>query len=925
MDDEQLIGLTQRTALIVPTRSLVNGLSERVARHQLSLEKSVWVTPTILVWSDYVRQLWQLNRDALADEFGVLSLISSSQASLLWSQVIESSRRGESELTLLNVQQTTKAVQRSWKLMHDWQIQPSVLMQDHVADTDQFIVWSEGYKGLMQKRGMVDESALLSLLLQAPFKLRHPYSELVLMSYDLVTASQKAYLQKAQADSVGVSFDHPNVTPESQEFFAYSDSASEIKAALQHARECVEKNADHRVSVVIPDLQNRVNQVAELARDVFYPGATPLNVEHSDTVYILGVGNALPDMAAIEAALSVLNLLKNKSNTVDLGFLLRNRFLGLNAQHKQATRLFEQWLKRQRIHSFLFDQLPGLYEQCCEHFAKSEVEIKSLGDESFMQALERLVLQRQSIQQALSAAKQSSDFAALSFNDWVGLFNDWLGAWQWRTTSNEQQMNSTQYQLRNRWQALLEEFANLATVQRRAGLNRALELLNQIARNTVFIPKCAASPIMISGLLEAIGRRVDTCIITGMTQEFPSPPAADAFISNRFLIDAGHPQAKAESGFLHAQSVMNHLMHSAKAVRVSYAISSDTNREIAMQASPLFRSEQFSDSRLKQDAQQQEVSQIIHLESYQDTQGSTWSGPGRPKGGSKIFENQSNCAFKAFVTHQLRFIDEREAEFGLDGLDRGNIVHTLLEKIWGELQTQQRLLALSDAEKIDLIKQVFDSVLSDNTLKLSYEKLTLLQHERGRLQTLLLNCLSEDAKRPSGFSVVELEEQRIGELAGIEYKYVVDRLDLTDDGRSVIIDYKTGNVNRADWLGERIKSPQMPLYALAIDKIKSKPVSGIAFAQVKQSETNYVELSEADIFRKESAHSRKNADQWQESRATWPQIFEQLAQDFLAGNASVNPIDKSTCQYCELQAICRVSQLRHDQSSQERGSDEVIT
>jgi probable DNA repair protein len=922
MDDEHLVGLTPRTALIVPTRSLASGLSERVARHQLSLEKSVWVTPTIIVWSDYMRQLWQLNRDALAEEFGVMSLISTSQASLLWSQVIDSSRRGESDLTLLNVQQTTKAVQRSWKLMHDWQIRPSVLKQDHVADTDQFIAWSEGYQAIMKKRGMVDESALLSLLLKGSFKLKHPYSKLILVSYDLVTASQQSYFQNAQVDGVEVSFDHPGITPTSRKFFAYPDSVSEIKAALEHARLCVEQNSDHRVSVVIPDLKNRVNQVAELARDVFYPGMTPLNVEHSDTVYNLGVGNALPDMAAIEAALSVLSLLKNKTSTVDIGFLIRNRFLGLNAQHKQAARLFEQWLKRQRIHSFLFDQLPSLYEQCCEHFAKSDVEIKSLGDESFMQALERLVLQRQSIQQTLSSAKQNSDFSALSFNVWVGLFNDWLDAWQWRTTSNDLQMNSAQYQLRNRWQVLLEEFANLATVQRRAGLNRALELLNQIASNTVFIPKCAASPIVISGFLEAIGSKVDTCIITGMTQEFPSPPAVDAFISNRFLVDAGHPQAKAESGFLHAQSVMKHLMHSANAVRVSYAVSSDTNREIAMQASPLFRNEVFSDLELKQCEQQTDVVEISHLEAYQDTQGSTWSGPGRPKGGSKIFENQSNCAFKAFVTHQLRFIDEREAEFGLDGLDRGNIVHTLLEKIWGELQTQQRLLTLSDSQKTDLIKRVFETVLSENTLKLSYEKLTLLQHERSRLQTLLLNCLSEDAKRPSGFSVVELEEQRIGELSGIEYKYVVDRLDLTDDGRSVIIDYKTGNVNRTDWLGDRIKSPQMPLYALAIDKIKSKPVAGIAFAQVKQSETNYLELSESDIFRKESATSRKRADQWLESRAAWPQIFEKLARDFLAGNASVNPVDKATCQYCELKAMCRVSQLRQDHSSQ-NVSDEV--
>ena len=910
MDDEHLVSLKPGTALIVPTRSLTNDLSERVARHQLNRAKSVWFTPTIMVWSDYMRHLWQLNREELAGQFGILSLISPSQASLLWTQVIETSRRGESELTLLNVQQTTKAVQRSWKLMHDWRISGSALKQDHVADTDQFMAWSESYQALLKKRGLVDESAFLSCLLGAEFKVQHPYSELVLSSYDLLTAAQMRYMTIAQADGIGVSFDHPNVTRESESYRTYPDSASEIKAALEHARHCVEKDPKHRVSVVIPDLKHRFNQVSELARDVFYPSATPLEVEQSDKAYVLGLGLALPDIAAIEAALSLLNLLKNRTNTVDFGFLMRNRFIGLNALHRQATRLFEQWLKRQRIHTFSFDQLPTLYEQCVESYAKKEVDIETLGEESFLQALERLVQQRQSIQAKLTTAKQNTEFSALSFNDWVSTFNDWLNAWQWRTNVGEVQMTSSQYQLRNRWLSLLEEFANLATVQRRAGLSRAIELLNQMARSTVFIPKCAASPIVISGMLEAIGSEVETCIIVGMTQEFPAPPAADAFIANRFLIESGHPQAKADTGFLHAQSVMNHLMGCAKNIRLSYAVSSDTNREISMQASPLFRDQEFLHIETPVQAKTE-----VTLEHYLDTQGPSWSEPGRAKGGSRIFENQSNCAFKAFVTHQLGFIDEREAEFGLDGLDRGNIVHYLLEKIWGKLQTQEALLALSDSEKISLIDGFFDQALSDSSLKLSYEKQTLLKHERGRLQKLLLTCLGEDAKRPSGFSVMELEEERVGELGGINYKYVIDRLDVIDDGRSVIIDYKTGNVNRNDWQGERLKSPQMPLYALAVDKIKGKPVSGIAFAQVKQSETKYLELSETDIFRKQNAYSLKTEQLWQQSREAWPEIFTQLAQDFLDGQASVNPVDKSTCQYCELSSMCRISQLRQQSDS----------
>jgi len=137
MDDQWLANVKQTTLLLVPTRTLANHLNERVAYYFTLQGQTVWVAPNILVWSDYARQMWQLNRD----KFATRSLISPSQAALLWTQVIESTRRQENDLALLNVQQTTRAVQNSWKLMHEWGIQAAQLQLDHVADTEQFIAF----------------------------------------------------------------------------------------------------------------------------------------------------------------------------------------------------------------------------------------------------------------------------------------------------------------------------------------------------------------------------------------------------------------------------------------------------------------------------------------------------------------------------------------------------------------------------------------------------------------------------------------------------------------------------------------------------------------------------------------------------------------------------------------------------------------
>ena len=920
MDEYWLQNLTQSTAVIVPTRSLANTLKEQIADLHIAQGRSVWEAPNILLWQDYLRVLWQHNREKVGRHSGAYTLVSARQSTLLWTQVVESSKRLEKALTLLDVQQTVRAVQRSWRLMNDWNVSPKDLVDEHVADTAQFLNWIADYCVLLKKKGLMDEGQLQQSLIA--IEATALYSKTIWYCYDLISSSQKRLNRLAEQSACVVEYqaalnkqDTLNKQATDQElfestpgslpnrsFWQYSNTKEELRNTFEKARDLVEQNPETKINIVIPDLQTRYPAVEEIARSVFYPGVSPLQVRLEPSVYRFSLGQPLQQWPAIETALSVLKLLNNRTTVADLSFLLRNRFLGLCRDSSEECRLFERWLQRQRIRQISVDHLPELYQQCLNYLSSRQPPLEST---KLQETLNALVELRQSVAQKLSAEKQNNGFAALSFTDWVITFNQWLGAWGWHTQVDDQTQDSVQYQLHTRWMSLLEEFAGLALVQKQLGLARALEVLRQMARDAIFQPQAVASPILISGIFEAIGRPVDSCFLLSMDQAYPVPPQADAFVSNSVLRNRDYPNASVDASFQQAEQVISSLFASAHQHIVSYAKHHDRDREVTNQVSPLFRQEDFELA-----PEIELTSQIVILDQYIDSQGSAWPSSKTVSGGTQIFQNQSLCAFRGFVTHRLGFLRADEAEFGLDSLDRGNIVHILLDAIWGELQTHAKLLELDDSTLQTTINEVVERVCLDPSLELSDDKKLLLSYEQPRLRALLKNWLEVEKRRPIGFSVVEREAAGTGNIGGITFDYIVDRLDLTDDGRSLIIDYKTGSANRNDWTSERIKSPQMPLYALCHDKIKASPVSGISFAQVQQSKPDFVDLCEAGLLRPTGSIVAKREAQWNEQRARWPQLFESLAGNFLQGHAQVNPIDEQTCDYCELQAVCRVSQLR---------------
>ena len=914
--------------VLVPTRSLADTLQSSISDFHIDQGHAVWEAPNILVWSDYLQALWQQNRAQISS---AQTLINSQQSLLIWTKVVELTRRQERELTLLNVQQTAKAVQRSWRLMHDWCLDTKQLEQDHAVDIDKFLQWLSEYQEVLSRKSLLDEPSLITALAESP-ELSFPFKSVYWYSYDLITDAQQQLNQLAEKHGVSIEIlELESQGNQQQQFYEYQDSSVEINSALYKARELIEADNSHRVNLVIPDLQNRQAQVREMARDVFYPNRSPREIQLSDSAYRFTLGLPLAQWAAVETALHVIKLLNNNSNAIEVSSLLRNQFISFGRKYKQEARLFDRWLKRQRIRRILVDQLPALYEQCLEWLKNRN---RPVDEPLLLEKLRELRDLRQEFQSRLiqhnqnnsnsnksEQHKPSNNYAALSFQEWSNVYQQWLSAWEWQTATNDDDaMDTVQYQLRERWDRLLQEFSGLSLVQRQAGMVRAHDILRQLATDTIFLPKASPAPLLISGVYESIGQTADTCLLVGMNQNFPEQAPNDAFIPKRLLAATGFPDASPESSFIQSRKVIQSVLASAKAAFISYARFDQSDPDVVAKPSALFRMVDFLPAPPPvADHTEAQLSNAVAQVEYLDTTGLAWPMNKHSLGGTAIFENQSNCAFKAYLTHRLGFDREQESEFGLDGLDRGTVVHRILELAWKRIQTQEALKKLfeagREAELMELICGVVDQALADPKLQLSTDKYELLGLERTRLIRLLRNWLVLEVARPSGFSVIEREQEYIGEIGGIEFKFIVDRLDITDDGRTIIIDYKTGATSRADWVGERVRKPQLPLYSVALDMVKRKPVSGIAYAKVDSIKNEFQELSETDIIRPEANwRARSNAEQWQEERDTWQHKFTSLANDFINGDARVNPIDEKTCQYCELASVCRVSQLKSQTS-----------
>jgi ATP-dependent helicase/nuclease subunit B len=276
---------------------------------------------------------------------------------------------------------------------------------------------------------------------------------------------------------------------------------------------------------------------------------------------------------------------------------------------------------------------------------------------------------------------------------------------------------------------------------------------------------------------------------------------------------------------------------------------------------------------------------------------------------------QSQCPFKAFATSRLAAQSWEPAQAGLTPQQRGKLLHDVLQAVWAGpprgIFTHADLLKISDRQSwvSDQVERVFREELRPSLRERM--PLRYLELEQRRLTRLVTAWLEYESTRIP-FEVLKTESSRTETIAGLTLKLRLDRLDRLNDGSVLVIDYKSGDVSPKSWELPRPDDVQLPLYAgFALDP--GQRPGGLVFAKLRTGDLAFVgsvcNPSVTLLSDLKSIRTLAKNTLTIERLIDWRESIEQLARDFLAGHAEVDPRDPpKTCERCGLQTVCRIQE-----------------
>jgi len=827
--------------LVTASRRLARTLQERSNANQRAAGLDAWEAPAILHWSAWLGELW----NALVYSGSPAPLrLDEHQEAAVWERAIAGSPGSDG---LLQLAPTAKAAGETWDLVRSWRLDAPALEAAATDDTRAFLTWARAFTSACEREGWIDRAGATDYLAARLASLPLP-ERIILAGFDEFTPQQREFLAACPCDVLEAG--QASGSSQAAVRTSFPDSRQEIEAAARWARELLDEGATG-MTVVIRNLDE--------VRD---------RVEHTFAglidrpLFNISVGPALASFPLVHAALLALDLAPGANEFDLVSRLLRSPFLGAARSEWSQRASLEAALRRgaNRVSVARIERLAGP-DRCPDLWAS----IASWRSE------------RESLPTEASPP------------EWARAFSTLLARLGW---PGEAPLGSADYQTIEAWRALLSDFAKLGAVLPRLTYGDALARLNRMAAAQIFQPESEPAPIQILGLLDTLGMRFEHLWIAGLDDEhWPGPPSPAAFLPPALQRVRGLPHASPERELAYAERITGRLLASAPDVVVSHAV---REGDCELGPSPLIAG--------LPEVEQASACQAPHspaaLEKIQDSTAPRYEDEAAP-GGTRVFQYQAQCPFRAFAELRLGAVPLDSPAPGLSPMERGTLVHKALETVWDRLGSHARLCAATDAE----LGTVVEAAVSDALAAIEVRRSEALPQafaaiERQRLERLLGDWL-ELEKRRTPFTVLASEKKGTAEAGGVRCEVRVDRVDCLDDGRHVIIDYKSSQPTPNSWFGERPDEPQLPLYAVS----HQCPLGAVLFGQLRAGETVFKGYAAADGI-VPGVKARDLSSEIDE----WRRVLDRLGADFRAGVANVDPKKPATCRHCTLLALCRFSE-----------------
>jgi probable DNA repair protein len=885
----------QSAVLVTVNRRLARYLKNHYNDRMIFSGSRVWETPHILPYDAWLEQLygeaavsWSASGRA-----GFKLLLSKAQERHAWEQVIRK-WDGNQGRRLLQVPETARPAMEAWELCREWRIPPHELGQAPVDDTIAFLLWVEEFSRVCREKGWQDRAgladAVIALMVSGHIK---PPNQIILAGFNELSPSQMALVElMVKSGSRVAALSEPREIKTVRRFAA-RDAEAEMAAVAYWARTYLEINPDSLIGIVVPDLAARRASLIRHLDDALHPASVLFMDDSAPRAYNISLGCPLSEYPAARAMIQILNFLCRPLDVSQYSAFLRSPFLA-GAESEISLRA----LLDARIREAGETELP--LSILIDYAAGHDGSQKGKGCpllHARLQSVQRLV-------QAHPDRQLPSG--------WVKCFQEAAKAMGW---PGERTLTSAEYQTVEAFKEALSQFAAFDLVAGPMDLGSAIDECCRMLADTTFQPETGDAPIQVLGLLESAGERFSHLWVMGLDAE-TWPPAArpnpflPVMIQRRYNVPHGSPERE----FEFARRITDHLLGSAGEVVVSHPLA-DGDAELA--PSPLIEGFEGVEDILVSDPAlsfRMRIHQSRDMEPLIDQNGPEVGKDAHISGGTGLLKYQAACPFSAFATFRLGARPLETPEPGLNARERGTLIHKSLEFFWERIKTHAALMDLTQDALRDEIAQAVDQAVSEMA-KHHPRAFTRIftRLETQRLNALVLEWLALDRER-APFTVTDREKRLACTVGGVALNTFADRIDRLDDGRLVIVDYKTGEPNVQDWFSRRIKEPQLPLYSFAV----REPLAGAVFGQLKKGKVKYLGVAEEEAVISgvsppgafspdpQDPHAAPFAAM-PEIIAFWRQKIEILAEEVRLGVAVAAPVSGlTTCRYCPLGPLCRI-------------------
>lgn len=834
--------------------------------------RTAWASPQVLDWRRFAQTEWERRRP---DSRLVLNPL---QELALWTDILANSHHPGTVLPESRRRLAALAVEAHGLICsHAPALLDPRLRKGWTRDPAAFSAWLEAFEQVCREKNVISAARVpleLRTLLQADSGNRPP---LKLAGFDRLLPIHRELFEAWGAWEMLP----PGHQPAETAFYATRDTESELAACAAWCGQRLASEPKTRILVLTQDAAKRRGEIerAFLAQNQVAGHPVDFRFEFS-------LGVPLRSVAVSRSAILLLHWLGGALPEHELDWLIA---IGHSAKTPQETESLQAHMRSLR---------------------RNNLQRPQWSLQSFLNQRQSTSLPRAWIDRLVTAQRQLDleSKRAQSPVRWAEFAVQLLNTIGWPGPSLG---SSQEFQAARRFRQVLDTCGSLGFDGRNLSWNDFLEEFDHALRETLFAPESEDPPILIAGPAESAGLTADAIWFLGAGQDaWPARGSLHPLLPASVQRSAQMPHASPQADWELANAITRRLLLSAREVCFSHPLQMDGTDTVPSRLIVQLAGVPVPvPHELAPPAPLPPVT--IAIEDRSTAPCTISEETVKFSGGSTLLTTQSQCPFKAFATVRLQAQSWQLAETGLTPAMRGQLLHSVLHAIWAGppqgISTLNDLLGLNDRRAFvsQHVQQVIASEVPQSVRQIMPER--YLELEEQRLTRLVFEWLDYEGTRLP-FTVLARERDSNVTIAGLSLKLRLDRIDRLNNGSLLVVDYKTGDVSPKSWDLPRPDDVQLPLYGGFA--LGGEELGGLVFAKIRAGDVCFTGRVGAPA---ETLGNLKNIKSLQKNELTaeilidWRDAIEQLARDFIAGRAEVNPRDPAlTCARCDLHTLCRI-------------------